>query len=110
MGAQPGVYGSIDSLSNLTKLVWVSILDSSSISGDISIFANMLNIEGLAFRNTQVSGSINSLTNLNRLRDLNVNKPRSTLTGTSEQTWKLYVYLLAHRFLEIYQHLKTVLI
>ena len=104
MGAQSGVYGSINSLSNLTRIYWVSILNSSSISGDISIFANMLNMSCIALSDTQVSGSINGLTNLNSLHTLSVNKSRSTLTGTSEQTWNIFVYniLIAIIAIQIY--------
>lgn len=75
----------------MIKLEGLSI-QNKTIYGDISNLRNCINLQNLRLYDSSVSGNIASLANCTNLIHLNVNKPRSTLTGTSEQTWNIFGY------------------
>lgn len=87
------IYGDISSLKNCLNLLGISI-QNNLIYGDINAFANNKNIENIRlYQSPNISGSVNSLANCTSLKYLVVNKPRSTITGTSEQTWKNLIFI-----------------
>ena len=70
------VYGNISALAN-KPLVYISVHDTQ-ISGPIDSLSNLTTLEGLHCANTPVSGSLNGLSNLTKLNRLlvnNTNKP-----------------------------------
>lgn len=107
--------GSIEAFANHPNIAYiVTSVDApnknQNITGDISTLVNCPNLIHLqVFNCPNVSGSVNSFANKTNLWNLYVNKPRSTLTGTSEQTWKLSSSDLHRAYMVIFQYLKTVL-
>ena len=109
--------GNLLSFKNHPSIEVIGLAEINTISGDISSLSTCYKTLNYFANsdNPNVSGDISSLRNCTSLKTLTVNKSRSTLTGTSEQTWNgLYsqhmsILDLFTMFMVILVHLKIVL-
>jgi len=83
------ITGISDDIINMPDIPNLSVLHFTkckNLTGDISIFAKFPKLNYVTIHDTQLYGNVSVFSDKTRLQALYVNKPRSTLTGTSEQT------------------------